>query len=144
MHSTQGRVAVPESLKTIFICVESYEDFCIKGLLYHNSFDEGQKFENLMQLLLMLEKIQEDMGFPRATTEKRGFQSFKSAHKEIGTMDNVFNVQNVKGKVATFKVKIMFRQNASWQGSVSWMEGNRTEPFRSTLELLMLMHSAMS
>jgi hypothetical protein len=46
------------------------------------------------------------------------------------------------GKLATFSMRVMFRQNASWQGSVTWLEEKREESFRSTLELLMLMHSA--
>ena len=40
-------------------------------------------------------------------------------------------------------VRVIFRQNASWQGSVSWLEGRRDESFRSVLELLMLLNSAL-
>ena len=40
-------------------------------------------------------------------------------------------------------MRILFRQNASWQGSVTWLEGGRDESFRSVLELLLLMHSAL-
>jgi hypothetical protein len=51
---------------------------------------------------------------------------------------------NCQGKVATFATKVLFRQNASWQGSVSWVEGQREEAFRSVLELLFLIDSAIS
>ena len=50
---------------------------------------------------------------------------------------------NQQGRAATFALRVLFRQNASWQGSVSWMEGNREESFRSVLELLFLMNSAL-
>jgi hypothetical protein len=40
-------------------------------------------------------------------------------------------------------VRVLFRQNASWQGSVTWMEGRQEESFRSALELLLLMKSAL-
>ena len=144
MSLRTGRPKIPENLKTIFICVDSYEDLCIKGLVYHSSLDNGVQFKNLMQLLLMIEEILEDTGFPSPTTEKRRFNSFKSSKEEAEVSVKEIEFMHIKGKLATFQVKIMFRQSASWQGSVSWMEGNNTEPFRSTLELVMLMNSAMS
>ena len=48
-----------------------------------------------------------------------------------------------RGELATFAVRIIFRQNASWQGSVVWLEGEREESFRSALELVLLMDSAL-
>jgi hypothetical protein len=45
--------------------------------------------------------------------------------------------------LSTFAVRVMFRQNASWQGSVTWVEGKREEQFRSVLELLLLVKSAL-
>ena len=43
------------------------------------------------------------------------------------------------GEKATFVVQVQFRQNASWQGTVTWAEQNETRHFRSTLELIKLM-----
>ena len=42
-----------------------------------------------------------------------------------------------------FVITITHRQNATWQGSVTWVEENRTQSFRSALELLRLMDSAV-
>lgn len=41
-------------------------------------------------------------------------------------------------------VCVLFRQNASWQGSEQWIEGAREESFRSVLELALLMDGALS
>ena len=38
-----------------------------------------------------------------------------------------------------FHVRIHFRQNASWQGTVQWLDGKKTVTFRSVLELAKLM-----
>ena len=38
----------------------------------------------------------------------------------------------------------MFRQNASWQGNVTWVEKGIEESFRSALELIMLMDSSFA
>ena len=40
-------------------------------------------------------------------------------------------------------VRIMNTQNATWQGTVTWTDGKRSEPFRSALELIRLMDSAL-
>ena len=45
--------------------------------------------------------------------------------------------------MATFAVRVLFRQNASWQGEVTWLEGKREESFRSVLELILLMDGAL-
>jgi len=44
---------------------------------------------------------------------------------------------------ATFMVQIQCRQNATWQGNVTWVEGGEKKPFRSALELLKLVDSAL-
>lgn len=39
----------------------------------------------------------------------------------------------------TFVIHILNQQNATWQGTVTWLDGKRTQPFRSALELIRLM-----
>jgi hypothetical protein len=43
----------------------------------------------------------------------------------------------------TFIVQVLNNQNATWQGTVNWIDEKRTQPFRSTLELLKLIDSAL-
>lgn len=50
---------------------------------------------------------------------------------------------NQKGKMATFVVHVMYRQHATWQGSVTWAETGQKANFRSALELIKLMDSAV-
>ena len=40
-------------------------------------------------------------------------------------------------------VQIQYRQHATWQGKVLWAEKNETKQFRSALELLKLIDSAL-
>ncbi len=53
------------------------------------------------------------------------------------------NTQHESGKKATFVVQIQYRQNATWQGKVKWVEKNEEKPFRSALELIKLLDSAV-
>lgn len=46
-------------------------------------------------------------------------------------------------KTETFIIKVMDQQNATWQGSVTWVDEQREQYFRSTLELLKLIDGAL-
>ena len=46
-------------------------------------------------------------------------------------------------KADTFLVKIMGHENATWQGKVTWIEGQREQYFRSALELIKLIDGAV-
>ena len=43
----------------------------------------------------------------------------------------------------TFVIKILNNQNSTWQGSVTWVEEQRTQNFRRALELLKLIDGAL-
>lgn len=46
-------------------------------------------------------------------------------------------------KKQTFIIEVDDTQNGSWQGSIQWIQGKKKESFRSVLELLNLMNSAV-
>ena len=43
----------------------------------------------------------------------------------------------------TFIVKILNRKNSTWQGSATWVEEQKTQNFRSALELLKMIDTAL-
>ena len=43
----------------------------------------------------------------------------------------------------TFVIQIKEKQNKTWQGSVLWVEEEKKEMFRSALELMRLLDSAL-
>ena len=45
--------------------------------------------------------------------------------------------------LVSFYSKIMDQQNGTWQGSVTWVEEQREQHFRSALELLKLIDGAL-
>ena len=49
----------------------------------------------------------------------------------------------MNNKNRTFNVKVLREQNDTWQGSITWAEKNKTEYFRSALEMLSLMNDVM-
>ncbi|WP_300026630.1 hypothetical protein [Oscillibacter sp.] len=85
-----------------------------------------------------MENLLDAMQFPQSFTALRAFSPPPSMVRKPT------DLQVQEGACATFAVRVLFRQNASWQGSVTWLEGNREESFRSVLELVLLLDSALN
>lgn len=43
----------------------------------------------------------------------------------------------------TFIIKILNRQNSTWQGTITWVDKQQTQNFRSALELIKLIDGAL-
>jgi len=56
-------------------------------------------------------------------------------------MDGLTKKEDCK---ATFTIQIQFQQNATWQGTIAWAEGEKSQKFRSELEMLKLMMEAVA
>lgn len=57
---------------------------------------------------------------------------------------NIHKLNDNKDRKGTFIVEIQHQEKGSWQGKVTWAEGGRKEVFRSTLELIKMMDSAVN
>lgn len=123
--------------RTTMVCVDSYEKSVLAGRIYNPSLEGGQRFDSLMEFLLWMEALLDGMQFPQSFSASR---SFAPAETEAPAKTEE---EGQRGKRATFAIRVLFRQNASWQGSVKWLEESREESFRSVLELLLLMESAL-
>ncbi|MBP3387215.1 MAG: hypothetical protein J6L23_01645 [Clostridia bacterium] len=127
------------SLRTSLICIDGYENNIPRGRIYNNYLGTGVEFVGVMELLKTIETLVETMNCPQAFSERRMFTAQTTPISSSMLYDDING-----GEMATFSVRLLFRQNASWQGSVLWHEGNTEESFRSVLELLLLIDSAMN
>lgn len=125
--------------RTTVVCVDSYDNQVPVGRFYNPGLEAEVPFHSLSQLLVRIEDLLDEMQFPQSFTLSRAF----SASGPESRADSASPAGERMGKRATFAVRILFRQNASWQGSVTWLESGREESFRSVLELILLMDSAM-
>ena len=125
--------------QTTIICIDSYDERVPAGRFYNQYCPDGVSFHGAIDLLKKMETILDENKASQSFSAVRSF-----AEKPSASVLTSSGETNCKGKVATFATKVLFRQNASWQGSVSWIEGQREEPFRSVLELLLLIDSAIN
>jgi len=124
--------------KTMVVCIDSYSNGEPAGRLFNPAGEECRSFANLLQFLLELDSLLDAIRFPQPSVLTRRFPAEARESAPTGQ-----DGSTAEGKLATFKIRVLFRHNASWQGSVAWMETGREENFRSALELLLLMDSAL-
>lgn len=135
MNSLLQKLWIPEDRK-IIVCIDSYLDGVFRGRFFDDQLD-GQSFDSLCQLLLMMDDMLERTRNPQSYTARRSFSEFLPSAPDSPAGDPK------KGILATFSLQILFRQHASWQGVLLWQEKQQTQNFRSVLELIQLMDSAL-
>lgn len=126
-----------EEYRTTTVCIDSYENAVLTGRMYNPYLKTGKAFQSGTQFLIEMEQLLDRMNFPASFTTTRTF----AALPEYETGPPAKPLPD--GAVATFALRILFRQHASWQGSITWREGRQEQSFRSVLELLLLMDSAI-
>lgn len=144
------------------VCVDDRRNSDIRGRLYHRGRPEPVLFENAGQALNEMEKWCDQVGYPQPEVVVRKFKT-KTSVPDGGTVEKRYKNQeqlnirkteeavsvaseellNEEGNKGTFVVHIKYRQNATWQGQVMWAEKKQTCSFRSALELLKLIDSAL-
>ena len=124
--------------QTTIVCVDSYENGVLAGRFYNPYLKDGETFQSLTQFLLKMEQTLDSMNLPQSFTAARAFGPLPPRMSEHPSAP-----ERLEGAIATFSVRVVFRRNASWQGSVTWLESGREQSFRSVLELVLLMDSAL-
>ena len=119
------------------VCVDSYEDGILKGRIY-GPCRETQFFDSLSQFLLKMETMLDDRNMPQSYTRPRTFSERLPAEEEPYPAHRIR-----KGEKATFELQVHYRQHTSWQGMLRWLGENAEQSFRSVLELILLMDSAL-
>ena len=123
--------------KAMTICIDSYDRSIPVGRLFCAGGEEAQHFDCLMSLLFLMEQILDETKSPQA------FESLRSFGEPSASEEPPFSLPERRGNsLATFTVRVLFRRNASWQGSITWIEGGQEISFRSVLEFIFLIHSS--
>ena len=123
--------------RNVMIYIDSYDNSVPVGRFQILSDPDAQFFHGLCQLLLGINRCFDQNNFPQSFSQLRTFQNPRKQDTS-----SLLSTQK-PGGLATFSVRILFRQNASWQGMVTWVEGKQQEYFRSVLELIVLMDNAL-
>lgn len=124
------------------ICIDQLDGNRAGGRVLSRRLTVPMAFPDLGSLLLQLEALLEKQNFPQAFQRMRSFTSEVPEHP-VGLLPDgampAEEVERARGEKATFVLRILTRQNATWQGILEWMEGGRQDSFSSDLEFLKLL-----
>lgn len=130
----------------ISVCVNEIHEGCPVGVLYNKYSTELLKFRNVFDLLQLMEKTMDYCQYPQSSTRQRTFGNESNqirGKKKVEQMVKSEEILEKSGELATFVIHVKYRQNSTWQGDIFWAEKQEKCNFRSALEMLKLIDSAL-
>ncbi len=146
MHSP---LHLPVGRSSDFIIhVYSCSQWVLKGSASHVQSGRTMVFHSMLELVLALQAKMNENSFPQSSTAHRGWRG-APPEEDTYTFETQSEADTQQDRMpdsilASFLVRVQFRQNSSWQGTMIWMERKESCAFRSLLELLNLVAEAIS
>ena len=128
---------ISNKYRSSILAINEYDDTHFSALLYNEYWDGTKEIRSIQEFLKVLDELFGNEGFPMESYQKRSFLS-----NDEGVIKSKIGTRSIpNGKLGTFCIQIQYRNNATWQGTVTWIEKNNKEFFRSALELFFLIDS---
>lgn len=151
MTDKQARVT-SVATKTL-VRIFSYEDQVLIGSVSNEFYGRTMYFRDVVQMAAILESLFDSLAFPQSSMAYRSFRApakrrprrqtnFMKAGGVVQTAA-IEPMANKEREKASFVVHVQFRQNATWQGTITWVNKGVTQHFRSVLEMIRLMTEAV-
>ncbi len=133
----------------VCICIDEYRQGEYAGRIWHQYDDEPLVFRGIIPLIRKMEELYDSWDFPQASTICRSWTGTRNAGGSIKKRDvnfpvHRYSIQENRGNLGTFIVQVKYRQNATWQGDVVWVEKGKKECFRSAMELFKMVDDAIN
>lgn len=123
--------------------VTSYDNRVITGWVYNAHFDKAVPFSDGLELLTAMENLFDALSFPGRFEDYRHFAEREPKKSRKGIKERETMSDKPKDEQATFIIHVQFRRNATWQGTIQWVDQDKRQSFRSTLEMIRLIDEAM-
>lgn len=124
------------------LCIDSNDKGNVAGKVVSMRLSRPIEFFNLNDFIMKMEAVMDLQNFPQSFQRKRGFKGIKADVSRVieeatsGTPTTKEEMEAACGALSTFTVRILSRQNSSWQGHVVFPGVDDIAPFQSELELL--------
>lgn len=131
----------PKGTYKVLACRQGNEDLFGVVNLYTG---KQASCSNLWELVKLVETDLCSSKYPQCCVQYRTWNQ-AGARKTPG-FSNIMDLpggQTAPAAGSNFILKVLYQQNATWQGTVQWLEGRQTRQFRSVNELMWLMDEAM-
>jgi hypothetical protein len=131
---------IPNQATRSLICVDSIESSDISGLLYNPYLPGPVDFYQIADVFRILEVFFNSIRYPEASFTGRSFLEEKTEPQQGRPAPVVLQrsmteeeFEQKSGRLATFEIQVMYRKNASWQGTFRWREKDSSGYFNSAL-----------
>ena len=134
MENVKKRGFPPNAIR---LCIDEYNGE-LQGRIYSRMKEGPLLFGSCADLLVRVDKLFDQCGYPQAFENKRDFKG-KQILGQYSPPNLVMESEEIyrnEGKLQTVDVFIRSRRNVSWQGSILYGDGSPPERFNSEMELL--------
>lgn len=126
--------------KIVYSRLDGRMEFCLVNLCTGWHAHSSSMWE-------LVKSIESDMSankFPQCTIQYRSWAAPAQSDAKTVRACKIEGKAGEQGEPrgSTFILSVLYQQNATWQGTVRWMEGRQSRPYRSVNELLRLMDEA--
>lgn len=127
----------------IVVCVDRVVNGEPEGRFYHCYEKEPTLFSDAVEFVMKADRFYDTIAFPQASTVARSFQEGKKNASGLcynrKRPDKIVTTEELlaySGEVGTFALSVEYRQNATWQGTMTHIETGESLEFADVLGLL--------
>jgi hypothetical protein len=144
MIGEQKRYTAQYNQLMVYVTQTQQGDF--RGVIHHPGLELTWTFDNFIHLVQRGERAFNALNYPSPAYRLRDLTNSKKSRRreELDLKEDAISFVPEPEEQPTFIIKVLYRQNACWQGSIQWVEKGVKKNFRSTLELLKLMDQAVN
>lgn len=121
------------------IRIYSYENKVPEGTIRNEYLGKTFKFYGLTNLLLLADDIADKVESAAKYMDMRSFTGGRPT-----PLAAVTEREDDRTPIGTYGLRIIFRQNASWQGQLIWTDRKKEICFRSVFELIKLLDETLA
>lgn len=134
-------------MSVMYVYIDNWDGCDIRGRLFGYNGKCRIDFAGYVGMMREASRMLSRISFPQETFSSRTFAALPTAGKSERTryseMDQPISTDEHR-RNATFIIHVRFRQNSTWQGEIKWVSQDKTQYFRSSLEMLKLMEQAIA
>ena len=143
MHEQSNKSLRDYPLKAFRLCIDENRHDVI-GRIYMPMISETILFKGWSEVILKMDRLYDEYGYPQAFQEKRSFVKEEIVKKSwyFGEPERRVKTDYILsqyGTLLTANVTVRSRRNTSWQGELFADDGTMMEQFESEIELMAIL-----
>lgn len=135
--------SLPDSHKYYTVSVDSLGNWLFRGQVFHENLDYGLVFENITEMIYLLEDLFDEQGYPMKSVDRRHFNKVPLNTKAQKCQAQDKECPEPGKQTAVFQLCVKHRYHATWQGDIKNMRDGKTYAFLSLLELIGYLNSEL-